>query len=70
MGGIWSRGKRYWSSIDLHYAVEHDLATEVGELIKKGADVNIQNGEGKTPLILATIHQKYPMYGLVNCGWS
>ena len=68
MGGIFTRSKRYLASIDLMYVVEHDLTTKVDELIKKGANVSIQDREGITPLMLAAKHNNIRCMDLLITG--
>lgn len=53
----------FWTKIsedDFRYGVKSELTNLVTDLVKRGADLNVQNEEGMTPLMyLAKIDKKY-----------
>ena len=52
-------------SRELHYAARRGIYTWTKDLIKAGADVNVRNQHGQTPLIVATFHENIPIMDLL-----
>ena len=55
-------------SIDLHYASRYGLPARVDALIEKGADMNIRDREGDTPLMVAKRYKNTQCMDLLIAG--
>ena len=50
---------------ELHYAARHGIYTWINDLMKEGADVNVRNQHGETPLMAATFHENIPIMDML-----